>query len=180
MPERLELGRRRSTRPRASIAYVFLSSSGIVADVEVGRRARTALSITSRLRRPRKSIFSRPIASTSCAGELRHDLLVRRPSAAAARCSSAARRRSRPRRRGSRPARVRPFERLARARRSPARPGRRRTACCSSAPGLRHSSSVWPGPSGISFAILSTTPYGHLEHAARRRGRRRGRPSSRR
>ena len=27
-------------------------------------------------------------------------------------------------------------------------------------PGFRHSSSVWPGPSGISFAIRSTTPYG--------------------
>ena len=36
----------------------------------------TALSITSRLRRPRKSIFSRPSASTSLHRELGHDLLV--------------------------------------------------------------------------------------------------------
>ena len=49
--------------PRASIAYVFLSSSGIVV-MSTPPISSTALSITSRLRRPRKSIFSRPSAST--------------------------------------------------------------------------------------------------------------------
>ena len=50
--------------PFASIAYVFLSSIGIV---EMSRLpiSRHALSITSRLRRPRKSILSRPSASMS-------------------------------------------------------------------------------------------------------------------
>ena len=57
-------------------------------------------------------------------------------------------------------ARVRPFERLRelddllRDRIGVDRLGAAR------APGFRHSSSVWPGPSGMSFAILSTTPYG--------------------
>ena len=54
--------------PRASISKVFASSIGIVADVELDSpRERSmisiASSITSRLRRPRKSIFSRPISS---------------------------------------------------------------------------------------------------------------------
>ena len=51
-----------------------------------------------------------------------------------------------------------PLERHARGRRSPCATGSESTALRSSAPGLRHSSSVWPGPSGISFAIRSTTP----------------------
>src|SRR5665647_217313 len=49
--------------PRASIAYVFLSSSGIFPMSRPPPMSVTALSITSRLRRPRKSIFSRPSAS---------------------------------------------------------------------------------------------------------------------
>ena len=50
--------------PRASISYVFLSSIGSAA-MSRSPISSTALSITSRLRRPRKSIFSRPSASTS-------------------------------------------------------------------------------------------------------------------
>ncbi len=45
--------------PRASISYVFLSSSGTFAMSRPGTSS-TALSITSRLRSPRKSILSRP------------------------------------------------------------------------------------------------------------------------
>ena len=49
---------------RASISYVLRSSSGIVAMSSPPPISSTALSITSRLRSPRKSIFSRPSAST--------------------------------------------------------------------------------------------------------------------
>ena len=38
--------------------------------------------------------------------------------------------------------------------------GSESTACRSSAPGFSAASSVWPGPSGTSFAMRSTTPYG--------------------
>ena len=61
--------------PRASISYVFGSSSGILV-MSTPPTSSTALSITSRFRRPRKSIFRSPSASTSSIGELRHDLLV--------------------------------------------------------------------------------------------------------
>ena len=40
------------------------------------------------------------------------------------------------------------------------RDGSESIACRSSAPGRSESASVWPGPSGTSFAIRSTTPYG--------------------
>jgi hypothetical protein len=53
--------------PRAIISYVFASSSGIVdmsGRTPVDRSTMSsASSITSRLRRPRKSILSRPICS---------------------------------------------------------------------------------------------------------------------
>jgi hypothetical protein len=48
--------------PRASIEYVFLSSSGIVPMSRLSMSAH-ALSITSRFRNPRKSIFNSPSAS---------------------------------------------------------------------------------------------------------------------
>ena len=53
--------------PRASISYVFASSSGTFS-MSTPSTSATALSITSRLRRPRKSILSRPSASTSPIG----------------------------------------------------------------------------------------------------------------
>ena len=51
--------------PRASISYVLRSSSGIFAISSPPPIRPKALSITSRLRSPRKSIFSRPSSSTS-------------------------------------------------------------------------------------------------------------------
>ncbi len=53
--------------PRASISYVLASSSGSASidgrsPVDFSMMS-SAASITSRLRRPRKSIFSRPISS---------------------------------------------------------------------------------------------------------------------
>ena len=60
-------GRRRPSRRATSISKVFASSSGIASMSISTPRERwmisTASSITSRLRRPRKSIFSRPISS---------------------------------------------------------------------------------------------------------------------
>ena len=118
----------------------------------------TALSITSRLRRPRKSIFSRPSAetvfienwvTTSWSGPF---------------CWSGTTSIS-----GSAPMttpaawieswRMRPSSGFARSMISFAA-GSVSYAFLRSEPGLRQSASVWPGPSGISFAILSTTPYG--------------------
>ena len=58
--------------PRASIAYVASSSSGTVSMSSStpwrSRMSASAPSMTSMLRRPRKSIFSRPSASTSWSG----------------------------------------------------------------------------------------------------------------
>ena len=51
--------------PRASIAYVFASSSGSE-PMSTPPTSSTALSMTSRLRRPRKSILRRPRSTTSC------------------------------------------------------------------------------------------------------------------
>ena len=118
----------------------------------------TALSITSRLRRPRKSIFSRPSASTSLHRELRHDLLV---GALLLQRHDVDQRLGADHDAGG-------VDRVGARQPSSGRAsstisfatGSESTALRSSAPGLRHSSSVCPGPSGISFAILSTTPYG--------------------
>ena len=58
-------GRRPLSRRAGACSYVGSSSSGMVVMSSPSPMIRTAASITSRLRRPRKSIFSRPSASTS-------------------------------------------------------------------------------------------------------------------
>ena len=143
--------------PFASIAYVFLSSIGIA---EMSRLSISshALTITSRLRRPRKSILSRPSDSMSF---IENCVTT---SWSAPFCCSGTTLIS-----GSAPittpaawiesARVRPSSGSARSRISFAT-GSPSIALRSSPPGFRQSSSSCPGPSGISFAILSTTPYG--------------------
>ena len=116
------------------------------------------MSITSRLRRPRKSIFSRPSASTffietwvtiswsapfCCSGTTSISGCAPITTAAA----------------WIESARVRPSSGRARSMISFAT-GSSLTAVASSPPGFIASSSVWPGPSGIIFAIRSTVPYG--------------------
>src|SRR6266511_1568070 len=144
--------------PRASIAYVCASSIGIFVMSSPLPISSTALSITSRLRRPRKSIFSSPSASMSPIGNCvttswsgpfccKGTMFV---SGSAPITTPAAWIES---------ARVSPSSGCASSTISFAT-GSLSIARRSSAPGLRHSSSVCPGPSGISFAILSTTPYG--------------------
>ena len=143
--------------PRASISYVLRSSSGIEPMSRLPISS-TALSITSRLRRPRKSTFSSPTATT---------LFIENcvtTSWSAPFCCSGTVFIS-----GSAPIttpaawieswRVSPSSGFARSTISRVT-GSESYAWRSSAPGFRHSSSVCPGPSGIAFATLSTTPYG--------------------
>ena len=116
----------------------------------------TALSITSRLRRPRKSIFRSPSAET---------VFIENwvtTSWSAPFCCRGTTSIS-----GSAPMttpaawieswRIRPSSGRARSMISFAA-GSVSYAFFRSEPFLRQSASVWPGPSGISFAILSTTP----------------------
>ena len=117
---------------------------------------RTALSITSRFRRPRKSIFRSPSASTffiencvtiswsvpfCCNGttSISGCAPITTPAA------------------WIESARVSPSSGRASSTTSRATASSR-TAFASSLPGLSASSSVCPGPSGMSFAIRSTTP----------------------
>ncbi len=118
----------------------------------------TASSITSRLRRPRKSIFSRPRSPTV---PIENWVTI---SWSGPFCWSGTTSVS-----GCAPITT-PAAWIESWRTSPSSGRARSTisfvtgsvsyASRSSSPVLRHASSVCPGPSGISFATLSTEPYG--------------------
>ena len=142
--------------PRASILYVFSSSSGIFS-MSMPPTSSTALSITSRLRRPRKSIFSRPRSTT-----LPIETCVTTSWSAPFCCSGTTSI-------SGRAPMTTPAAWIESCRTSPSSGFARSTISFAtgsvsyavfSSPDFRHSASVWPGPSGISLAIRSTTPYG--------------------
>src|SRR5215203_2686036 len=141
---------------RASISYVLRSSSGIDSTVRPAPISSTALSITSSLRSPRKSIFSSP---TSTASHMPNCVTT---SESGPFCCSGTTLIS-----GSAPITT-PAAWIESWRTSPSSGRARSTisratgsasySCFSGCPGFMHASSVWPGPSGISFATLSTAP----------------------
>ena len=116
----------------------------------------TALSITSRLRSPRKSILRRPRSTTSfiptCVTTSCSDPFCWSGTTSMSGCAPMTTPAA-----WIESARVRPSSGRARSMISFAT-GSESTAWRSSAPAFSAASSVWPGPSGTSFAMRSTTP----------------------